>query len=218
MAQLIRLRSLPEAVKPPLRLAVTGGIGSGKTYITSIFQQLGWLVQRADEINSTLLDTDSEVIRQLSQHFPTAVSGHAIDRRVLAAQVFTDTEARVTLESIMHPRIQNVQHSFLNAPWNRGEPKVRVCEIPLLVETTGHSGFDVVLAVEAPLQLRTDRLTANRDLTLVDAKTRIAEQATDTQRRSIADLVLVNDEDGRPVKEVLNSFKVELEALVEENL
>lgn len=218
MAQLIRLRSLPDAIKPPLRLAVTGGIGSGKTYITGILQQFGWLVQRADETNSTLLDTDSQVFRQIAQLFPAAVTGATIDRRVLAAQVFADTEARVTLESIMHPRIQNAQRSFLNARWNIGEPKVRVCEIPLLVETTGHSGFDVVLTVEAPLQLRIDRLTSNRGLTIADAETRIAEQATDAQRRSIADMVLVNDENGRLVKEILNSFKVELEALVEEKL
>ena len=108
--------------------------------------------------------------------------------RALAAVVFADETARADLNAIIHPLVAARSRELMDA----ADPgSVVVYEIPLLAETGRSDGFEVVVVVEAPLDVRLARL-AGRGLDEAQARARIAAQASDDQRRAIADEVVVN--------------------------
>jgi dephospho-CoA kinase len=115
-----------------------------------------------------------------------------IDRRALAAIVFADPKALADLNAITHPAIDaEIAAAIDNAP----PGAIVVLDMAVLVETDlGKGLYDVVVVVEAPLEVRIERLT-HRGLTEPDARARIASQATDEERRKVGDLFVVNDRD-----------------------
>jgi dephospho-CoA kinase len=119
----------------------------------------------------------------------------ALDRAALAAIVFNDAERRVALEAIIHPLVRERSQALID---EAASDAVVVYDVPLLAEqvdtaTDRRDEFDLILVVEAPEALRLDRLEA-RGVSRVDAERRMANQATDAQRRDIADVVIVNDD------------------------
>jgi dephospho-CoA kinase len=112
----------------------------------------------------------------------------ALDRPALAAVVFADPDARRRLDGIVHPLVRaRAAELVAAAPPNA----VVVQDVPLLVETGQAGSYDLVLVVEADLDTRVRRLVG-RGLSEEDARARIAAQATDEQRRAVADVVLDN--------------------------
>ena len=127
---------------------------------------------------------------QLEKAFGRGVlrSDGALDRPALAAVVFGDAEARARLDGIVHPLVRARAVELIAA---LPDDAVVVQDIPLLVETGQAGSFDLVLVVEAETDVRVDRLVG-RGLAEADARARIAAQATDAQRRAVADVVLDN--------------------------
>ena len=181
-----------------MRIAVTGGIGSGKSSASARLASLGAVVVDADRIAREVVEPGTPGLEAVVAEFGPGIltADGAFDRPAMAAIVFADPERRAALEAIVHPLVGQRSAELLAAA-----PKgsVVVYDVPLLAETAGGalgrtSEFDAVIVVEAPLGTRVDRLVA-RGLTEADAVARIAAQATDEQRRAIADHVLVNDGD-----------------------
>ena len=181
-----------------MRIAVTGGIGSGKSSVSARLASLGAVVVDADRIAREVVEPGTPGLEAVVAEFGPGIltADGAVDRPAMAAIVFADPERRAALEAIVHPLVGRRSAELLSAA-----PKgsVVVYDVPLLAETAGGalgrtSEFDAVIVVEAPLGTRVDRLVA-RGLTEADAVARIAAQATDEQRRAIADHVLVNDGD-----------------------
>lgn len=114
-----------------------------------------------------------------------------LDRAVLGALVFADEDARTDLNAIVHPVVMDAIAAEVARL--RDDDGVVVLDIPLLVEVGGGSGLDVRITVEAPEAVRTQRLERERGMDPADARARIATQATDEQRRRLADIVIVND-------------------------
>jgi dephospho-CoA kinase len=112
----------------------------------------------------------------------------SLDRPALAAIVFADPEARRRLDAIVHPLVR-ARATEVAAAAPPGA--VVVNDVPLLVETGQAGSYDLVLVVAADLETRVARLVA-RGMTEGDARARIAAQATDEQRRAVADVVLDN--------------------------
>lgn len=113
----------------------------------------------------------------------------SLDRPALAGIVFGDPAALADLNAITHPRIAaRSQELIAAAP----PDAVIVYDMPLLVEQRLADGWDAVIVVEAPLGLRLERLAQARGMTVEDARARIAAQATDDERRAVADHVIVN--------------------------
>ncbi len=173
-----------------LRIGLTGGIGSGKSTVAALLTERGAVLVDADRIARAVLEPGTPGLAAVAGEFGTGVltADGALDRAALAAVVFADPRARARLDALVHPLVRaQAAEEMARAP----EDAVVVQDVPLLVETGQAGSFDLVLVVEADREIRVARLVA-RGLTVDDARARVAAQATDEQRRAVADVVLDN--------------------------
>jgi dephospho-CoA kinase len=175
-----------------LSIGLTGGIGSGKSTVAARLAQLGAVVIDSDLLAREVVAVGSPGLARVVERFGTAVLGSdgGLDRPRLGQLVFGDPAALADLNAIVHPLVR-ARSDALSAEAVAGGAVAVVHDIPLLVENGLAAGFDQVVVVEAPLQVRLRRL-AGRGLDEQTARARIAAQATDEQRRAVADVVLDN--------------------------
>jgi dephospho-CoA kinase len=197
--RLLSPRDLPRAeVRPSrgrycphvLRIGLTGGIGSGKSTVSRLLAEHGAVIVDADAIAREVVEPGTPGLAAVVEAFGTGVLAPdgSLDRPALAAVVFADPEARRRLDAIVHPlvRARAAEVAAAAAP-----DAVVVHDVPLLVETGQAGLYDVVVVVEADPETRVARLV-QRGLTAEDARARMAAQATDEQRRAVANVVLDN--------------------------
>ena len=173
-------------------VGLTGGIGSGKSTAATTCAQLGALVVDADAIQRLVVTPGSEGLAQIADAFgPDVITADGeLDRPAMASVVFNDAAARRQLEGITHPLIQ----AETLRQFDQALPgQVIVHDIPLLVELGRQDEYDLVVVVDAPLEVRLDRLVRDRGMTREEAQRRLDAQATDAQRRAVADVWLHND-------------------------
>jgi len=171
-------------------VGLTGGIGSGKSLAAQFFSQLGALVIDADQLARSAIERGSDGFDEVLLRFgDTVLKNGDIDRVALGQIVFENPEAKKDLEEIIHPRIRA---EFEEAVASLNPGQIMVYEIPLLVETNAADRFDFIITVESNAELRKQRLRA-RGMFHSDIEKRMASQATQEQRRAIADCVLTND-------------------------
>jgi len=173
-----------------LRIGLTGGIGSGKSTVATLLAARGAVVVDADRIAREVLEPGTPGLSAVVTEFGPGVltADGALDRAALAAIVFSDDDARRRLDGLVHPLVRHRTAELVQAA---PPDAVVVNDVPLLVETGQAGSYDLVLVVEADLETRVARLIG-RGLTEADARARIVAQATDDQRRSVADVVLDN--------------------------
>ena len=173
-----------------LRVGLTGGIGAGKSTVAALLEAHGAVVTSADEISRDVVSLGSDGLAAVVAEFGDGVltSDGTLDRRALGSLVFADDLSRARLEEILLPLIAAEAWARMEAvPAGR----VAVYDVPLLVEGQMQDLFDLVVVVEADLELRLERL-AERGMEREKALARIASQATDDERRAVADIVLSN--------------------------
>ena len=176
-----------------LRIGLTGGIGSGKSTVAALLAERGARVVDADRIAREVVEPGTPGLAAVVAEFGDGVltADGALDRPALAAVVFGDPAARARLDAVVHPLVRSRAAELVEAA---PPDAVVVQDVPLLVETGQAGSYDLVLVVEADEETRVDRLVG-RGLTAEDARARMASQATDEQRRAVADVVLRNDGD-----------------------
>ena len=171
-------------------VGLTGGIGSGKSLAAQFFSQLGALVIDADQLARSAIERGSEGFDEVLLRFgDTVLKNGDIDRVALGQIVFENPQAKIDLEEIIHPRIRA---EFEEAVASLNPGQIMVYEIPLLVETKAADRFDFVITVESDPEVRKQRLRA-RGMFHSDIEKRMASQATEEERRAVADCVLTND-------------------------
>ena len=171
-------------------VGLTGGIGSGKSLAAQFFSQLGALVIDADQLARSAIERGSEGFDEVLLRFGDSVLMNGdIDRVALGQIIFENPQAKKDLEAIIHPRIRA---EFEEAVASLEADQIMVYEIPLLVETNAADRFDFIVTVESQPELRKERLRA-RGMFHSDIEKRMASQATEEQRREIADCVLTNN-------------------------
>ena len=173
-----------------LRIGLTGGIGSGKSTVSRLLAERGAVIVDADVIAREVVDPGTPGLAAVVDAFGSAVlaADGSLERPALAAVVFGDPEARRRLDAIVHPLVRaRATEVAATAP----PDAVVVHDVPLLVETGQAAAYDLMLVVEADPDTRVARLV-QRGLTAEDARARMAAQATDEQRRAVADVVLDN--------------------------
>jgi dephospho-CoA kinase len=190
-----------------LRIGLTGGIGSGKSTVSALLAARGAVVIDADRIAREVVEPGTPGLAQVVDAFGPAVlaADGSLDRPALAAVVFSDPEARARLDGIVHPLVRaRAAELIADVP----EGSVVVNDVPLLVETGQAASYDLVLVVEADPAARLSRLV-QRGLTAEDARARMASQASDEQRRAVADVVLDNSGTPEQLAEQVDRFWAE---------
>lgn len=171
-------------------VGLTGGIGSGKSSVARILANLGAIVIDADAVAREVVEPGQPALTKLVERFGPAVlaSDGTLDRAAVAAIVFDDADARADLNAITHPAVgEEITRRIAAAP----PDAVVIVDVPLLVESGMTRLYEMVLVVEASREVRLDRLE-QRGLTRADAEARMAVQASDDDRRAIADVVIDN--------------------------
>ncbi|AKN17214.1 dephospho-CoA kinase/protein folding accessory domain-containing protein [Mycobacterium haemophilum DSM 44634] len=174
-----------------LRIGLTGGIGAGKSLLSSTFSQCGGIVVDGDVLAREVVQPGTEGLSLLVDAFGQDIllADGALDRPALAAKAFRDDAARGKLNGIVHPLVARRRAEIIAAV---AEDAVVVEDIPLLVESGMAPLFPLVVVVHADVELRVRRLVEQRGMSEADARARIAAQASDEERRAIADVWLDN--------------------------
>lgn len=174
-----------------LRIGLTGGIGAGKSTVSRTFAQCGGVIVDGDVISREVVQPGTEGLAQLVEHFGAEIllPDGALNRPALAAKAFVDDDQRARLNAIVHPLVAKRRSEIVAAV---AEDEVVVEDIPLLVESNMAALFPLVVVVHADADERLRRLTEQRGMDEADARARIAAQATEEQRRTVADVWLDN--------------------------
>lgn len=202
-ATLIRPIGAPHTQGPRRIIAVSGGIGSGKSSVTRVFASRGAVTADADAIARQVLEPGEPALSEVSRAFGGDLlkEDGSLDRALLASRVFggEGADERVArLNAITHPVIEARAWSIL-----RGAPEgsLAVYDIPLLIEGDHADRFDAVVIVDAPIEERVKRLEG-RGVAPEDARARIRAQASSEQRRAIATIWIDNEGSSDDLEEV----------------
>ena len=166
-----------------MKVAVTGGIGAGKSEFMRAVKELGIRTYSADEINAELL-RDKRYIEKLSEALPLTVKDGKVDKSVLREEVFSDEKKRKTLNALAHPEIRRKIEEITGDT---------VVEVPLLFESGMTDLFGRVIVVTAGEDARINRIVSTRNISKDLAKNIIKNQTTDDERIKRADYVAIND-------------------------
>lgn len=179
-----------------LQIGLTGGMGVGKTTVANLLSIKGAIIISSDLLAAEALQTNTLAYKKTVAAFGTQillepeVANSPISRQTLGKLVFSDNKKLQLLNSIVHPIVHQKTQEKLQ---KISKKAVVVNDIPLLVENSLANNYDIVLVVEAKLELRLQRLQQSRNMDIENILARIANQANDEQRRNIADYVIANN-------------------------
>ena len=175
-----------------LIVALTGGIGSGKSTVGAIFADLGALVIDSDKLARDVLAPGTDGFNQVVETFgEEIIKDGEVNRAALGAKVFSDPTARLKLEAITHPLIRKAFADFIQ---ESPKDSIVINQIPLLVESKYDYKFDAVINVSSDISNRSARLL-QRGLTQAEIEQRFSAQASDVQREEISDFIIHNNGD-----------------------
>ncbi len=199
-----------------IKVAITGGIGSGKSTVRQLMSEMGAIGIDADDISRRVVEPGSEGAGRIIEAFGPEffLEGGRLDRRKMADVVFSDGRARAKLESILHPLIlEEESRAMAEAAKGINNPIMAV-EIPLLAEGRRHDLYDVVIVVTAPEGLRLERLIMSGKYSGDEALARMDHQADDDLRTQMADYIVDNsgslDQTRRRLAGILEEIKARM--------
>lgn len=174
-----------------LRVGLTGGIGAGKSAVSSRLAARGAVLIDSDVLAREVVARGTDGLAEVVEAFGPGVltADGDLDRPALGKIVFGDEAARRRLEAIIHPRVRARATEIEQAA---AADAIVVHDIPLLVETGQAGHFDLVLVVDVPVEVQVERLTGQRGMAAAEAKQRIASQASREDRLAAADVVVDN--------------------------
>ncbi|MFT3877307.1 MAG: dephospho-CoA kinase [Propioniciclava sp.] len=178
-------------------IGLTGGIASGKSAVAELLRARGAVIVDADVLAREVVEPGTPGLEAIRARFGEAVIGAdgRLDRPRLASIVFADADARADLNAIVHPRVRELAAARGAAALASDPGAVVVEVIPLLVESGRLDPFDLIVVVDAPVELQRSRLMARNGFTAEEADARINAQATRADRLAAADVVITNDRD-----------------------
>ena len=166
-----------------LVVALTGGIGAGKSLVAQYFSELGARVVDADQLSRVAIERGFEGFDEVITRFGESILRNGdIDRKALGEIIFKDKSAKADLEAIIHPRVRELFFEVVN---DLAADEILIYEIPLLVETGAAGNFDQIITVEADLEIRKTRLL-KRGMFISEIESRLAAQASPAEREAIA--------------------------------
>jgi dephospho-CoA kinase len=193
-----------------LVVALTGGIGAGKSLVAQYFSELGARVVDADQLSRIAIERGSDGFDEVITRFGESVLRNGdIDRKALGEIVFKDKKAKADLEAIIHPRVRELFFEVVN---DLAADEILIYEIPLLVETGAAGNFDQIITVEADLEIRKARLL-KRGMFSSEIESRLAAQASPAEREAVATHVIENSGDEDQLLRKVENLWEELQRL-----
>jgi dephospho-CoA kinase len=177
-----------------LKVALTGGIATGKSYVLDRFRRRGIPCLDADALAHGVEAAGTEATHAIAARFGMDVlaADGSVDRRKLAPIVFADGQARRELEAIVHPAVYRALAAGMRGFELIGGSPLVVADVPLLYETGHQSDFDRVIVTACPVDTQIRRLI-ERGLTDAEARRRLAAQASTDEKAARADFVINTD-------------------------
>ena len=184
-----------------MKLGLTGGIASGKSTVAAMLVERGALLVDADLIAREVVEPGSPVLEEIAthfaQHFQTDVlaENRALDRKKLGALIFSNHDAKLALESLIHPPIRARILERVNELEAKHPESLVVADIPLLFESKYDYMFPEVMLVYVPREVQIARLMERDGISLEHAEQRLAAQMPMNEKRALADVVIDNSGD-----------------------
>ncbi|MAX69299.1 MAG: dephospho-CoA kinase [Flavobacteriales bacterium] len=173
------------------KIGITGGIGSGKTYIASVFQSFRIPIFNADIQAKKVMTSSRKLIKVVKEEFGNDIYKDSdLNKEKLASIVFSNSDKLQKLNSLVHPI---VKEEFNNWYMKQTSPYV-IKEAAILFESNSHIELDAVICVSAPLDLRIKRLLNRDDYSENEIKKRIDNQISQEKKEKLSDYIIVNDE------------------------
>lgn len=169
-------------------IALTGGIGSGKSFVLSCFAKLGFAIYSADLMVHKLLTKTGQAFEPVAALMPEAVQETGINRNILGKRAFADATFLAALENIMHPLVRAETLHLIAA--TRQRKQSLICEIPLLFQTDTQSLYDGVILTLCPLAKQRQRALARKSMTPEKLSAILAKQADYQQYYNYCDWVV----------------------------
>lgn len=174
-------------------VGLTGGIASGKSTVASAWVELGGIEIDADQLAREVVEPGSPGLAEIHRIFGDSVlSDGVLNRAALGQIVFSNTDKRKQLESIVHPLVKDLAaRRIAELP----SDSIVIYNVPLLVEAAVDLEFNKVVTVEAPAEKQIERLVTFRKMDRAEAEKRVAAQASPVQRANAADVILNSNQD-----------------------
>jgi len=201
-----------------LIVGLTGGMGAGKSTVAEFLSSRGAEVVDVDALGREIIEPGGIAVSSVVDRFGSSVSGAdgGIDRAALASIVSGDEEQLAALEEISHPAINELLD--LRVDGIKKPDSIIIFDMAVLFESQlGYANehpYEIVVVVEAPISDRLDRLETQRGVSREDALARIESQASDEERRSVAQFVIANGDDLTSLAAAVDELWSELEQLL----
>lgn len=174
-----------------IKVGLTGGIGSGKTYITHFFNKLGIAIYNSDTRGKHLMDSDPQVKNKIIEAFGSeSYNQDGLNRKYLSQHVFNDNAKLATINQIVHPA---VKADFENWCSSHKNDTYIIKEAAILIESGAYKDCDYLIVVTAPTNMRIQRVIDRDNMTPDEIKKRMAKQLSDDDRLQHASFTINND-------------------------
>jgi dephospho-CoA kinase len=172
-----------------LKVGLTGGIATGKSYVVSVLRELGCEVIDADQVARQVVEPGQPALDEIVRRFGAEMltPEGTLDRARLGAAIFADPEKRQALNAIVHPRVFEAQAKWFAEVEARNPRAIAVVDAALMIETGSYRRFDTLVVVHCEPQLQLERLIARNGLTREEAAARIAAQMPSEEKLAFAD-------------------------------
>jgi dephospho-CoA kinase len=186
-----------------LRIGLTGSIGVGKSFVASVFGELGCHVLDADDTAREVVEQGTPGLKDIVEAFGEDVlqPDGALDRKQLAAIVFGDETRRLQLNAILHPRIMERQDEILRR-WESEDPNgVGIVDAALMIESGGYERFDKLIVVHCRPEVQLERVMLRNSLTRDEAQKRIDSQMSQEEKQRFGDFLIDTSDGFEPTRQ-----------------
>jgi dephospho-CoA kinase len=199
-----------------LKVGLTGSIAVGKSYVCSVFRELGAFVIDADQIARDVVARGTPGLRSIVEEFGEEVIARdgSLDRKKLAEIVFNDEEKRLRLNAIVHPLVINEQDRILSEIEATDRSAIVIVEAALMIESGGFRRFDRLIVVWCRPEIQIQRLMSRDGLTRDEAEKRIAAQMPQSEKMRYADFLIDTSEGFESTRKQCEDVYAELKKLL----
>lgn len=200
-----------------LRVGLTGGLASGKSFAAAEFERLGCAVLQADRLGREILAEDPAARAAVAAEFGPSVmtSDGAVDRKALAAVAFADSDRLARLNAIIHPRVFERIEAFFREVEARAADAVAMVEAAIMIETGSYRRYQRLVLTECPPEAQVERFVRRSGGSRAEAEARLARQMPPEEKRRFADFVVdtggTEPETLAQVREVHRKLRAEAE-------